>query len=533
MRTVLFALVCLAACSGEKSRSPEPQPAPEPAPDPVEPPAPVEPSPFPANTLSLKLKRTVGVRLEPFEAAKRIGTIAIDTRVGWTRTTRGDGCPSTWVQIRPRGWVCAEYLEPSPELPKGDELPRLERGEMVPGTYGKVVDQGATTVMLELPKAPAKSTKSGKAGGKAGTKGAKATPGKAAPAKSATAARAQPAKPAPAAAAAPVTSPRQVEGELIAPDTSPVPPGGKLLPGRPVIGSVNVRQYKELTIDGKLYWKISPTENEYLAVKSIHKHKPSELTGARLGDETGLSVPLAFVWPRAGATTAWTRVSAKVGNKRQVPRRIVVPLLESALDAAGKPFAYRIAADEWIDAFSLRQFTPAEPPARLLPNERWLDVDLDAQILVAYEGTLPVYATLFSSGTRTTPTETGIYRMWKKMAETDMNGLTGEDPYSVATVPWAQFYSPERGLALHTAYWHDGFGTPRSHGCINLSPADARWLYFWSEPQVPAGWTMAAGVAEAPGSLIRVRSKADPNPPLRGYAKRIDEMRAAGEPLSE
>lgn len=514
------------ACSGEKSRAPSPSPSTTDELGPVAPePTPEEPSPFPPATLSLKLRRTVGVRLEPFEAAKRIGTIAIDTRVGWTKVARGDGCSSVWVQIRPRGWVCSEHLEAQPELPKGDELPRLDRGEIVPGIYGKVVDQGATTMMLEVPK-PAPKAKGAK-GAKAPAKGAKA------PAKNGKAAVAK--APPKAAPAAPITSPSQVDGDAssAAAPLEPrviVVPGGKLVPGRPVVGSVNVRQYKELVLDGKLYWKISPTENEYLTASSVHKHTPSEYQGARLGDDTGLTGPIAFVWPRAGAKMAWTRSTAKVGTLRQIPRRLVVPLLETALDPAGKPFAYRIGPAEWIDAFSLRLFTPAPPPPNLLPNERWIDIDLDAQILVAYEGALPVYATLVSAGAKLTPTETGVYRMWKKMAETDMNGLTGEDPYSVATVPWTQFFSPEKGLALHTSYWHDGFGTARSHGCINLAPADARWLYFWSEPQVPAGWTMAAGVSEAPGSIVRVRSKADPAPEIKGYAKRVEEMRSAGEP---
>jgi L,D-transpeptidase catalytic domain len=540
--SVLSAMTAaVVACSGESSRPPPPTATEAPAPAPEQK-APSEPSPFPPTTLSLKLRRTVGVRLEPFEAAKRIGTIAIDTRVGWSSTARGDGCSSTWVQIRPRGWVCAEHLEPSAELPKGDELPRLDRGEIVPGIYGKVVEQGATTMMLELPKPPPKA----KAPAKAKTKApaAKAAAAKAAAAKAAAAkapaakAAAAKAAAAKAAAAAPVTSPGQLGGDASsaaapAEPTFIVVPGGKLVPGRPVVGSVNVRQYKELSLGGKLYWKISPTENEYLAVTSIHRHAPSEFQGSRLGDDSGVTAPIAFVWPRAGARTAWTRETAKLGSKRQVPRRMVVSLLETALDPTGKPFAYRIGPAEWIDAFSLRLFTPAPPPPMLQPNERWIDIDLDAQILVAYEGELPIYATLVTAGARLTPTETGVYRMWKKMAETDMNGLTGEDPYSVATVPWTQFFSPEKGLALHTSYWHDGFGTARSHGCINLAPADARWLYFWSEPQVPPGWTMAAGVSEAPGSIVRVRSKAEPHPEVRGYARRVDEQRASGEPTSE
>jgi len=62
---------------------------------------------------------------------------------------------------------------------------------------------------------------------------------------------------------------------------------------------------------------------------------------------------------------------------------------------------------------------------------------------------------------------------------------------------------------------------------VNLAPRDARWLYFWSDPQVPPGWTMAAGVTEAPGSIVRVRSKDDPDPVAKGYAKKVLEVRQA------
>jgi hypothetical protein len=104
-----------------------------------------------------------------------------------------------------------------------------------------------------------------------------------------------------------------------------------------------------------------------------------------------------------------------------------------------------------------------------------------------------------------------------------MKGLNGEDPYSVATVPWTQYFSND--LALHTSYWHDGFGTARSHGCVNLAPIDSRFLYFWSEPAVPPGWSMAHGHEQRPGSMVRVRSAADPNPQFSGYAKKVWEAR--------
>src|SRR5690606_41101058 len=68
--------------------------------------------------------------------------------------------------------------------------------------------------------------------------------------------------------------------------------------------------------------------------------------------------------------------------------------------------------------------------------------------------------------------------------------MRGKDPvdgvYDVEEVPWALFYF--RGYAIHGAYWHNNFGRVRSHGCTNLAPLDARWLYEWSSHQVPEGW---------------------------------------------
>jgi hypothetical protein len=90
------------------------------------------------------------------------------------------------------------------------------------------------------------------------------------------------------------------------------------------------------------------------------------------------------------------------------------------------------------------------------------------------------------------------------------------------------FYAKD--FALHTAYWHDRFGNTRSHGCVNLSPIDARTLYFWSDPQVPMGWSMAHGVFERPGSMVRIRNRDNPDPSFEGYARRVQEARLGGSP---
>lgn len=455
------------------------------APGPAAAPAPE----FPPDTRSLRLTRTVAVRLAPGSDAKQIGTIAQDTRVGWQRTADGAGCARRWVELQPRGWVCGAYLEATTRRADGVELPRLARGELVPGVYGRVTEAGATTYAVPPPARERKGRRE-----------------------------------------APPPPPTPVpDGEAAPPDAAPV--GAGLTPGRPLLGAVTVRRYGELTVGGTAYWKIS-RGNEYVARRAIREHEPSAWRGSRLGDDTGLQLPVAFVWPKAkAASTVWTRRNARgQGALRQAPRRELLPVIERVEPASGRgPAMLRVGATEWLAADQVRLVEAAEPPAGVGDHERWFDVDLDLQVLVAYEGRLPVYVTLLSSGRDATPSETGLFRVWKKISETDMNGLSGEDPYSVATVPWTQFYDPLRGMALHTAYWHDGFGGPRSHGCLNLSPADARWLYFWSEPLVPPGWTMAAGVAEAPGSVVRLRSAADPKPAWKGYARRVQELR--GLPL--
>ena len=490
----LAALACLVlapalGCGGKKDAPPETvAPAPihkQPVPTAPDSP-PIEAPAFPEGTRSLELLRTVSVRLEAGEDARRIGTVAVDTRVRWTQTASGKGCKKPWVEIVPRGWVCSDYVQPSKKAAHGREVPMLDRGELVPGIYGKVTAPNQVTYTLAKPDPkPKKAPKKKKEG--------------------------------------PVTSTTDVDPTL---STGPEP---KMVEGAPLVGSITVRQYEEITVAGKQYWKVSKKDNEYVLRSAISQHKPSLYTGSRLGDDTELAPPIAFVWPRVAAyrTVYTTNKAAGGGIARTLSARTPIGILETSADKAGKPLAYRIGPAEWIRATDVRIFTPAPPPSPLGKSERWIDIDLDTQILVAYEGELAVYATMISSGKKETPTTTGTYRMWVKESEADMKNLKSEDPYSVATVPWTQFFYPDEDLAIHTAYWHDLFGTQRSHGCVNVAPKDARWLYFWSDPQVPPGWTMAAGVVEAPGSIVRVRSKADPEPAIKGYAKKVDEARRA------
>jgi lipoprotein-anchoring transpeptidase ErfK/SrfK len=108
-------------------------------------------------------------------------------------------------------------------------------------------------------------------------------------------------------------------------------------------------------------------------------------------------------------------------------------------------------------------------------GERWIDVDLSAQMVYAYEGDTLVASFLVSTGTWQYPTITGQFHIYVKYMYTEMIG----PGYDLPNVPYTMyFYS---GYGLHGTYWHSNFGTPMSHGCINLSIPDAEWLFYWAD----------------------------------------------------
>jgi L,D-transpeptidase catalytic domain len=126
-------------------------------------------------------------------------------------------------------------------------------------------------------------------------------------------------------------------------------------------------------------------------------------------------------------------------------------------------------------------------PAGISREVRWIHVDLGSQTLVAYRGDTPVFATLATTGREGYETPTGLFRIREKHKTATMRGEDPVDgPYEVSEVPWTMYYSGS--YALHGAYWHDDFGKTRSHGCTNLAPADARWLFQYTAGEIPNGW---------------------------------------------
>ena len=158
---------------------------------------------------------------------------------------------------------------------------------------------------------------------------------------------------------------------------------------------------------------------------------------------------------------------------------------------------YQIRDDKWDKLYyaraeHLRIFTVEElaPISPEVPNrEKKIVVRLDSQIVIAYESNHPVFVVsaatggILRSGTYTTPQ--GNFITWYKRPSRHMAaGDLASNGFDLPGVPWVQYFT-ESGVAFHGTFWHNDFGRPRSHGCINLATKNAKWLYLWSVPEVP------------------------------------------------
>jgi hypothetical protein len=155
----------------------------------------------------------------------------------------------------------------------------------------------------------------------------------------------------------------------------------------------------------------------------------------------------------------------------------------------------------WDDLREVDYFAPADafrllPPEELTPispevplEEKRVEVDLARQWMRCYEGGQTVFTTKISSGWRYASryylTPTGDFETYHKRHSRHMAGGNLATGYDLPGVPWVAYIN-NRGISFHGTYWHNDFGRPRSHGCINMSPDAAKWFQRWSLPAMPA-----------------------------------------------
>jgi len=217
----------------------------------------------------------------------------------------------------------------------------------------------------------------------------------------------------------------------------------------------------------------------------------------------------AFVVHRRGGIVYKADKAGKIKGILSRPRYPSAFVVDREKVKIGRRYFYRIEDGKYLLDKNVRIMETQRPPDDLMPGEKWILVDIESQIVTAYEGSTPVYAALAATGKdkEELRTPAGSFRIKSKHVSKAMDGEAmpeqDEDAYLIEDVPWAQFI--RLSVALHGAFWHRNFGRPRSHGCINLAPDDARWLFKWSEPVLPRGWHGIFAVPENSGTIVVVR----------------------------
>lgn len=220
----------------------------------------------------------------------------------------------------------------------------------------------------------------------------------------------------------------------------------------------------------------------FVRAERVLENEPPTHRGVVLGQHWQL--PVAFVF-RTGARRVRRTESGTFRNDGTIARHTAYPVGDSMRRGRHE---YTVARGGYATRRSAVRIAEAtDRPTEIATGERWIHVDLSEQTLVAYEDETPVFATTVSTGREGFETPTGLFRVRSKHVSTTMDDLNaGEESYLIEDVPWTMYF--EGSYALHAAFWHHSFGRVRSHGCVNLAPADARWIFQWSTPTLPAAW---------------------------------------------
>lgn len=187
--------------------------------------------------------------------------------------------------------------------------------------------------------------------------------------------------------------------------------------------------------------------------------------------------PFAYILDRTGIYASLRPGEAGSAESGYVTHRYdLVYIYAEAHDDKGIRW-YMIGPNQWVEEKFVAKFDKIERPEGV--EGHWVAVDLYEQTLIAYEDDTPVFATLISSGLPQFSTNEGTFAIWARLDRDAMSGATGApDAYALQLVPWTMYF--DGGISLHGTYWHDDFGYRRSHGCVNLSISDARWIYEWT-----------------------------------------------------
>jgi hypothetical protein len=247
------------------------------------------------------------------------------------------------------------------------------------------------------------------------------------------------------------------------------------------------------------------TELDLIPLDRTRVVRPSDFRGIELAPGEGL--PVGFVEPHFGQRYE-LKSDGQLLATTTLRRREGVKL--TGVTRTGGMMEARDGS--WVVEAHLRVIRPRTSfPSFATGDRKWIDISIREQSLVAYVGQRPVYVTLVSSGRGgladpekvEEATARGTFMVFQKDVSSTMDGDEDRsDSYALHDVPFVQYF--HKGYALHGTYWHDEFGKIRSHGCVNLAPIDAAWLFEWTDPVVPPEWHGV--INKERGTVVLVRA---------------------------
>ena len=272
---------------------------------------------------------------------------------------------------------------------------------------------------------------------------------------------------------------------------------------------------KEISAFSGRMWRT--TRGMFVPRDHVLVHKPkTEFEGVWMSaPQETRKLPLAWIVGVRGWKYAPGDDATRMKRTDKLDRFTLVQLTGKRQQLDG--YGYHETSDGfWIRDADAAITRPGPPPKDLAPGEKWVDVNLSTQSLVAFEGDRPVFATIISSGrhndddkTKDHRTVQGSFRVTEKHIAATMEADTAQDgPYKIEDVPWIMYF--EGSYAMHGAFWHSSFGKERSHGCVNMQPVDAKALFGWTGPSLPAQWHGVKATDKNPGTRVIVHE--DPKP---------------------
>jgi hypothetical protein len=264
---------------------------------------------------------------------------------------------------------------------------------------------------------------------------------------------------------------------------------------------------REIDAEGRT-WLLTP-DMTFVPKDKVRQKPLPTFRGIDLSQRSDLTFPLGFFWLE-DAKKFRKGPDGKLYPTDEVFKRH--EFVEATMDQAKGPggIYWKMRDDSYIKFSDVSIIRPAtERPPGVGANDKWVEVRVTWGYLIAYEGDRPVYVTAMSPGVdgiaaKGHATARGKHYVDWKLLTGDMSGRDGSKDWFVDEVPWVQYY--KGNYAVHGAWWHNDFGRPKSHGCVNLAPADARHMFEWMDPPIPEGWYAASAYyPHVRGTMLLIR----------------------------